>query len=68
MQINKKKTEFMVINGTKTDRENISLSGMTVKHYTSYVYLGVIVTENGMVLSSLNAHAADKLRNTLTVS
>ena len=63
MQINEKKTEFMVINGTKTDRENISLSGMTVKHCTSYVYLGVIVTENGSALSSLKAHAAEKKKH-----
>ena len=63
MQINEKKTEFMVINGTKTDRENISLSGMTVKHCTSYVYLGVIVTENGSALTSLKAHAADKKKH-----
>ena len=63
MQINEKKTEFMVIDGTKTDRENISLSGMTVKHCTSYVYLGVIVTENGSALTSLKAHAADKKKH-----
>ena len=63
MQINEKKTEFMVINGSKTDRENISLSGMTVKHCTSYVYLGVIVTENGSALSSLKAHAAEKRKH-----
>ena len=63
MQINEKKTEFMVINGTKVDRENIVLEGMTVKHCTSYVYLGIIVTENGSAITSLKAHVEEKKKH-----
>ena len=63
MQINEKKTEFMVINGTKVDRENIVLEGMTVKHCTSYVYLGIIVTENGSATTSLKAHVDEKKKH-----
>ena len=47
MQVNEKKTEFMVINGNKSDREKINVNGMSVSNCTSYVYLGVIFTENG---------------------
>ena len=50
----------MVVNGTSADRKNIVLTDLTVKHCTSYVYLGVIVTENGSATSSLKAYVADK--------
>ena len=63
MQVNEAKTEFMVINGTPRDRENIVLSELTVKHCTSYVYLGVIVTENGSSTASLKAHVAEKKKH-----
>ena len=63
MQINEKKTEFMVINGNQQDREKISINGMSVTHCTSYVYLGVIITENGSATSALKAHAADKKKH-----
>ena len=60
MQVNEKKTEFMVVNGTKGDRENVVIDDMIVKHCTRYVYLGVIVTENGSAAASLKAHVAEK--------
>ena len=63
MQVNEGKTEFMVINGTNSDRINIVISDLTVKHCTSYVYLGVIVTENGSATSSLKAHVAEKKKH-----
>ena len=63
MQVNESKTEFMVINGTPKDRETIVLSTLTVKHCTSYVYLGVIVTENGSASASLKAHIAEKKKH-----
>ena len=63
MQVNETKTEFMVINGTPKDRETIVLSKLTVKHCTSYVYLGVIVTENGSASASLKAHVAEKKKH-----
>ena len=63
MQVNETKTEFMVINGTAEDRETIVVGDLTVKHCTSYVYLGVIVTENGSAIASLKAHIADKKKH-----
>ena len=63
MIVNESKTEFMVINGTANDRRDIVMSDLTVKHCTSYVYLGVIVTENGSATSSLKAHVADKKKH-----
>ena len=63
MQINEKKTEFMVVNGSTRDRENILVNGMTVKHCTEYVYLGVIILENGSAASMLKAHVADKKKH-----
>ena len=63
MQVNEKKTEFMVINGNKSDRENIHVNGMSVSHCTSYVYLGVIFTENGSAATSLKAHVAEKKKH-----
>ena len=63
MQINEKKTEFMVVNGSARDRENIVVNGMTVKHCSSYVYLGVVISENGSAASMLKAHLADKKKH-----
>ena len=63
MQVNEKKTEFMVINGNMRDREKISFEGMSVSHCTSYTYLGVIFTENGSATTSLKAHVAEKKKH-----
>ena len=63
MQVNESKTQFMVINGTPRDRESIVIGNLTVSHCTSYVYLGVIVTENGSATTSLKAHAAEKKKH-----
>ena len=63
MQVNEIKTEFMVVNGSASDRKDIVIGDLTVKHCTSYVYLGVIVTENGSATSSLKAHVAEKKKH-----
>ena len=63
MQINEKKTEFMVVNGSPLDRETIVINGMTVKHCTTYVYLGAIITEDGSAATSLKAHVAEKKKH-----
>ena len=63
MQINEKKTEFMVVNGCARDKENIVVEGMTVKHCTSYVYLGAIISESGSAATMLKAHVADKKKH-----
>ena len=53
----------MVVNGSKSDREDIVANGLAVKHCTSYVYLGVVVTENGSAATSLKSHVADKKKH-----
>ena len=63
MIVNEVKTEFMVVNGSPCDREVIVVNGMIVKHCTSYVYLGVIVTENGSATTSLKAHVTEKKKH-----
>ena len=63
MIVNETKTEFMVVNGSADDRKDIVMSDLTVKHCTSYVYLGVIVTENGSAISAMKAHVADKKKH-----
>ena len=63
MQINEKKTEFMVVNGSVRDKKVIVVDGMTVKHCTSYVYLGAIISENGSAATMLKAHIADKKKH-----
>ena len=63
MLVNEIKTEFMVVNGSQRDRETIVVNGLSVKHCTSYVYLGVIVTENGSPTTSLKAHVAEKKKH-----
>ena len=63
MQVNETKTEFMVVNGTAADRKKIVIDDLIVKHCKSYVYLGVIFTENGSPTSSLKAHVADKIKH-----
>ena len=63
MLVNETKTEFMVVNGSVDDRKDIVMSDLTVKHCTSYVYLGVIVTEDGSATSAIKAHVADKKKH-----
>ena len=53
----------MVINGNVRDKDKISFEGMSVRHCTSYVYLGVIFTENGSAFTSLKAHVAEKKKH-----
>ena len=63
MVINEEKTQFMVVNGSARDRENIVLDRITVKHCTSYVYLGAIISENGSAVTMLKSHVADKKKH-----
>ena len=65
MSINQKKTQFMVINKRKKDKESIVSRGITVKYCDTYVYLGAPITDNGSYLSMINAHAKDKLKHSI---
>ena len=61
MVVNEIKTKMMVVNGVKDDRLNFSYGNITVKHTTSYVYLGSPFTENGNVRSILENHTKMKM-------
>ena len=67
MSINQKKTQFMVINKRKKDKdcESIVSRGITVKYCDAYVYLGAPITDNGSYLTMINAHARDKLKHSI---
>lgn len=56
MVINDVKTNFMVINGSKYDRESFIVNDVTVKNTTSYIYLGSPFTESGNMKRVLNLH------------
>ena len=60
MVVNEIKTKMMVVNGIKDDGLNFSYRNITVKHTTSYVYLGSPFTENGNVRSILENHTKMK--------
>ena len=54
--MNELKTKFMVINGTKKDREEFSCKNVIVKHAPSYIYLGTPFTEDCKIRSVLELH------------
>ena len=56
MIVNEVKTNIMVINGVRDDRENFCYENVTVKHTSSYIYLGSPFTGNGSVKSVLDLH------------
>ena len=65
MSINQKKTQFMVINKSKKDKdcESIVSRGINVKYCESYIYLGAPITDNGSYPSMISAHAKDKMKH-----
>ena len=60
MFINQTKTQMMVINGTKEDRLDFTVYSITVKHTTSYVYLGSPFTENGKMKDVIKLHVKSR--------
>ena len=56
MFINELKTQMMVINGTMRDRLDFTVYDITVKHTTSYVYLGSPFVESGKMKDVINLH------------
>ena len=63
MVVNEVKTNLMVINGTKVDRYEFTVSGVVVKHATSYVYLGSPFTENGSINSVISMHVKSRWKD-----
>ena len=62
MVLNETKTKFMAINGSEKDKSPISIPGITVQHCDQYIYLGVVFTADGRVMSSVLAHLARKAK------
>ena len=60
MVINELKTQMMVVNGTKEDRKEFTVYNITVKHTTSYVYLGSPFTENGKMKDVIKLHVKSR--------
>ena len=63
MFINEVKTQMMVINGTKEDRHPFTVYNITVKHTTSYVYLGSPFTENGKIKDVIKLHVKSRTKD-----
>ena len=51
------------MNGNETDRGDIDFHDIVVKHCSRYVYLGSIFTADGILISSLKEHCADKQKH-----
>ena len=61
MAVNEIKTNILVINGTKKDREDFVCKTVTVRHAESYIYLGSPFTEDGNIRNVIGMHL--KTRN-----
>ena len=62
MVINESKTKFMVINGSKCDKNSITIDGVNVTHTDTYVYLGSPFTEDGKISHVLNLHIESRTK------
>ena len=60
MKVNEVKTNFMVINGSGTDRQEFTVSGVTVRHTDSYIYLGSPITEDANINSVIRRHVKSR--------
>ena len=61
MKINELKTNLMVINGSEIDRREFTVSGVTVKHTPSYIYLGSPFTEDANINSMIKLHVKSRM-------
>jgi hypothetical protein len=60
MEINAKKTQFMVINGTASDKETIVIEDVKINNCSQYVYLGAFITQDASLTSAIKAHCSAK--------
>ena len=64
LQLNMKKSGFMVINPkTTNDRTYIKLNSGWFKYVTSYTYLGVTISDTGLINQDIIQHAKDKKKS-----
>ena len=61
MVINKIKTKFMVINGKGVDLHPLTDEDFSVDNTDKYTYLGSIITQDGKISSSVQAHCQAKM-------
>ena len=61
MIVNEVKTNLLVINGNKKDREDFVCKEVTVKHATSYIYLGSPFSEDGRLCTILDMHVKTRV-------
>ena len=61
MKINQSKTKFFVIGGNPGDSLPLNVDDLIIESCTSYTYLGSIFTSDGLVTSSVKAHAQNKM-------
>lgn len=57
MEINAKKTKFMVLHGSEEDRRPITVNDVSVVLCEQYVYLGSTITADGSTSTTIKAHA-----------
>ena len=56
MEINEKKTKFMVINSDSNDQRPLNSRGKTIRYSEKYLYLGSWFTDDGKPVSALKLH------------
>ena len=61
MMVNELKTNLMVINGAEIDRREFTVSGVTVKHTSSYIYLGSPFTEDANINRMIKLHVKSRM-------
>ena len=61
MKVNELKTRLLVINGNESDREEFTCNDITVKHASTYKYLGCPFTENGSMRSAIELHLKSRM-------
>ena len=59
MIINTKKTKYFIINGSKSDKTNLELEGISVGYSSRYLYLGAWFTESGRMSDIITLHEKD---------
>ena len=61
MEVNELKTNLMVINGNRTDRQAFTSMGLTVKPAKVYIYLGSPFTEDGKMNTVITTHLKTRM-------
>ena len=65
MIVNDSKTKFMVINGTREDKEPMVFNSDVISYSNQYIYLGSPFTDDGSPSTAIKRHAVSKMCHTL---